>query len=138
MYEQVNVDATLINALSENEKKEVPKMKVKEELTPELIQALKNKYKKIYKTTLIDGTEIVWRRYNRAEYKEIMKKYQDENDSDKRVWGREEECCRRCIVFPGEEQVNFILENMAGVATLLSDEIYEKSGFAFSKKTEEL
>ena len=37
------------------------------ELTYDLIAQLKKKYKKIWKTTLVDGTEIVWRRLNRKE-----------------------------------------------------------------------
>lgn len=150
--QQVYNDENLINSLTgTNEQnndniqdKQIPSVspeyieEKEEELTPEMIAEFKKLYKKVYKTTLIDGTVIVWRRYNRQEYKEIMKKYEQEKDADKRVWSREEECCRRCILFPGKEKTDFILNNMAGVATLLSDKIYEKSGFLIPKQTEEL
>lgn len=99
------------------------------ELTQELLKELKAQYKKLYKTSLSDGTEIIWHRLTRSQYKDLMKKYEDvENRSDK-LWSREEEAVRLAVVYPCQEVIEELINDSAGVATVLSDSIYEKSGF---------
>lgn len=99
------------------------------ELTYELIKQLKDKHKKIWKTTLVDGTEIIWRRLNRKEYKKIMKDYEDIEDKGERLMEREDAVCRAAVLYPCVSVLNNILENMAGASPVISDDIYEKSGF---------
>ena len=108
------------------------------ELTAELLKELKTQYKKLYKTTLSDDQEFIWHKINRKEYKEIMKKYDDVEDREERLWLREEEACRIAIVYPCKEIVEEILSDSAGIATIISDEIYEKSGFRVVEQTEEI
>ena len=107
-------------------------------LTAELLAEFKKRYKKIYKTVLIDGTEIIWRRFNRNEYKELMLNKEMGTNGDERLWAREEECCRMVVLYPCREILDEIMEDMAGVATILSDDIYEQSGFRVSKRTEQI
>ena len=68
----------------------------------------------------------------------IMKKFENIEDRDERLWAREEEACRLAVLYPCAEVLNEILEESAGMATMLSDEIYEKSGFKTAEKTEEV
>ena len=68
----------------------------------------------------------------------IMKKFEDITDRDERLWAREEEACRLAVVYPCSEVLNEILDDSAGMATMLSDEIYEKSGFKAAERTEEV
>ena len=99
------------------------------ELTYELIEEIKKKYKKVWKTTLIDGTEIIWRRLNRKEYKTIMKDYEYIQDRGERLMYREDAVCRAAVVYPCASVLEDIIDSMAGVSSVLSDDIYEKSGF---------
>lgn len=99
------------------------------ELTYELIEQFKAKYKKVWKTTLVDGTEIIWRRLNRKEYKNIMKEYEGIEDRGARLMEREEAVCKIAILYPCKSKVDEIIESMAGVAPVLCDDIYDKSGF---------
>lgn len=108
-------------------------------LTDEVIKELKKEHKKLFKTTMADGMVVVWHPLNRKEYKELMKAYEDVADRDERVWLREEEACRLAVVYPDKETVAELVQNSAGWATLLSDEIYEKSGFKLlDNETEQL
>lgn len=99
------------------------------ELTYELIEEIKKKYKKVWKTTLIDGTEIIWRRLNRKEYKTIMKDYEYIQDRGERLMEREDAVCRAAVVYPCASILEDVIDSMAGVSSVLSDDIYEKSGF---------
>lgn len=108
------------------------------ELTEELIKELKKEYKKLFKTTMAEGV-VIWHPLNRKQYKSLMKTYDDVADRDERVWLREEEACRLAVIYPDKETVADLVENSAGWATLLSDEIYEKSGFKLlDDETEQL
>jgi hypothetical protein len=108
-------------------------------LTIELLKELKDEYKKIYKTTLLDGTDIIWHRLARADYKRIMSSTKENfEDNGDLLWKREEETCKACVVFPCKEVFEEILMENAGLATVLSDDIYEKSGFKMLNFSEEV
>ena len=102
------------------------------------IEAWKQEYKKLFKTTLTDGTVLIWRRLKRSEYKDFMKQYDSLPDQEDRIWGREEAVCRACILYPSTEEVDTILEYQAGVATIISDDIFANSGFSVKEQTEEV
>lgn len=102
------------------------------------IEAWKQEYKKLFKTTLTDGTVLIWRRLKRSEYKDFMKQYDSLPDQEDRIWGREEAVCRACILYPSTEEVDNILEYQAGVATIISNDIFANSGFSVKEKTEEV
>jgi hypothetical protein len=107
-------------------------------LTKELLQELKDEYKKLYRVVLVDGTEVIFKRVSRNEYKEIMRKYNEIENREERLWYREEEVCRKCIVYPCAEVVDEILSSMAGVSSVLCDEIYMRSGFSMNLKSDEI
>ena len=98
----------------------------------------KEEYKKLFKTTLTDGTVLIWRRLKRSEYRQFMREYESINARDERVWEREEAVCKACILFPSADEVSMMLEEQAGIATLLSDDIFANSGFALKEDTEEV
>ena len=98
----------------------------------------KQEYKKLFKTTLTDGTIIIWRRIRRSEYRQLMTQYQSVTDRDERIWEREEAVCKTCILFPSKEETEDILENQAGLATLISDDIFANSGFSIRETAEEV
>ena len=102
------------------------------------IEAWKQEYKKLFKTTLTDGTVLIWRRLKRSEYKDLMKQFDKVDGQDARIWGREESVCKTCILYPSAEEVQEILEWQAGAATVISDDIFANSGFAIKGQTEEL
>lgn len=99
------------------------------QLTDELIKELKKEHKKLFKTVMADGGVVIWHPLNRKEYKELMKTHENVADRDERVWLREEEACRLAVVYPDKATVQERIESVAGWSTLLSDEIYEQSGF---------
>ena len=102
------------------------------------LEAWKQEYKKLYKTTLTDGTVLIWRRLKRSEYKKFMKEFDNVDAQEDRLWGREEAVCEACILYPSKEEVKDILEYQAGVATIISDDIFANSGFAVKEKTQEI
>ena len=107
------------------------------ELTTELLKELKAEYKKLYKTVL-DGDVYIWHKLSRKDYKKIMKDYEDIDDQSERLWAREEAACRLSVVYPCGEVIEEVMNSSAGMATMLSEEIYEKSGFKVAEKTEEV
>ena len=102
------------------------------------LKTWKEQYKKLFKTTLIDGTPLIWRRLKRSEYRKLMKEFDGLAEQDTRIWEREEAVCKACVLFPSAEEFEEILESQAGIATLLSDDIFAHSGFSIKGKTEEV
>lgn len=130
-------------------------------LTPEeemqvLIEKLKKKHGKIYKTYLGDET-IIWRKLKRSEYKEIMDvvmvkeipKLDEEgnpvldeegntimitvDDIDATYDLRQELIAKAVILYPSTS----IVEDMAACADIISTECMIKSGFGEAPITEE-
>jgi hypothetical protein len=98
----------------------------------------KEEYKKLFKTTLTDGTIIIWRRLKRSEYRNLMRDFYEVDDRDERIWNREEAVCKTCILFPSQEEVADILECQAGIASIVSDDIFANSGFSVKEESEEV
>jgi hypothetical protein len=104
----------------------------------EQLEEWKKEYKHLFKTTLTDGTVIIWRRLKRSEYKELVRKFDEIEDQDDRIWGREEDLARLCVLYPSKEELEDILEYQAGVASVLSDNIYANSGFSVKDRAEDV
>ena len=98
----------------------------------EQIESWKKQYKKIFKNE-IDGETIIWRRLKRGENKDILKL--NEDDEDERILVKQERMVKATVLYPFD--VDALVEDNAGLATVLSEEILAKSGFAMSY-TEEL
>lgn len=98
----------------------------------EYIEKWKKEYKRVFKND-IDGEMIIWRRLKRGEYKNILK--EDESDEDSKILTKQEKMVAAAILYPFNVQE--LIEENAGLATVLSEEILARSGFAISY-TEEL
>lgn len=91
----------------------------------------KAQYKRIFKNE-IDGEVIIWRRLKRGEYKEILKA--DTGEEDK-ILTKQELMVKASVLYPFD--IESLIDENAGLATVLSEEILAKSGFAISY-TEEI
>lgn len=90
--------------------------------TREEVEDWKKKYKRIYYLPFDDGIYI-FRALKRPEYKEIIR------NVDLSALDREEMFAERCVVFPRDFTIEKANEGDAGVVSVLSDAIMEKSGF---------
>ena len=113
---------------------EVKKAKDTKEGYSHKIAEWKKSFGKIYKT-VIDGDDFIWKRINRSDYTRIMTEVVDD-DSDIRYYKRQEEITKSIILYP--ENIDELIEQNAGLATTLSSEALDKSGFEVVSKTEEL
>lgn len=117
-------------------KKKVAAPVMKEVITDEegfdaYIDQWKAIHKRIFKNE-IHGETIIWRRLKRGEYKEILKA---ETEEDDRILAKQELMVKAAVLYPFD--VDSLIDENAGLATVLSEEILAKSGFALSY-TEEL
>lgn len=114
---------------------ETPEVSVNEEgeldLT-EYIEKWKQEHKRVFKND-IDGETIIWRRLKRGEYKNILKETEEDNDSQ--ILTKQEKMVVTAMLYPFNAEE--LIEENAGLATVLSEEILARSGFAISY-TEEL
>jgi hypothetical protein len=114
---------------------ETPEVSVNEEgeldLT-EYIEKWKQEHKRVFKND-IDGETIIWRRLKRGEYKNILKETEEDNDSQ--ILTKQEKMVVAAMLYPFNAEE--LIEENAGLATVLSEEILARSGFAISY-TEEL
>ena len=108
------------------------------QLTEEIKAQLKEQYGRLYMTVLDNNDTVVWRPIKRSEYREILKSDIDEKKEDDIIMERQEMTCRNCVVFPSQEELAALLEECAGAATAICDQIYMKSGFELKQETSEL
>lgn len=88
------------------------------------IDAWKVQYGQIYMTEVDEDEAFIWRVLNRKEFKDIMK-----IESADAMY-REERVCESCLLWPEGYSFNELADGKAGVPTVLSEQIMEKSGFA--------
>lgn len=99
----------------------------------------KEKYGKVFKT-IIGDQEFIWRTVRRKEYVELIKSNSDmlknetpETDilaiQDELYYRRQEDIVLASILSPGPEEMKQLIEEQGGLASALSDEIMDKSGF---------
>ena len=118
-------------------------MKTKENLVSEAqIDEWKSQHGHVYKIN-IDGDIVIYRRLKRKEYFDLMIEtdidQEEENDSSKRaerLFNRQAGVCKLAILYP--ENAEELIENSAGLAIGLSEEIMARSGFNFVNESEEL
>lgn len=107
-------------------------------LTEEMKAQLKEQYPKLYVTELDNGQEVVWHPLTRQEYRDILAPVDESKTDSEIIMMRQEETCRACIVYPSGSDLESLIQDCAGVALTMSDEIYSKSGFNTTKSTQEL
>ncbi|PTY92881.1 hypothetical protein [Heyndrickxia sporothermodurans] len=102
------------------------------------IQQWKKQWGKIFKTT-VGGEAFIWRKLKRKEYVEIMSNAEVEEAEEEvlgsRIYKRQERITKLVVLFPTD--IESRIEENAGLATSISDEVIAKSGFDVSA-TEEL
>ena len=88
---------------------------------------------------VVDGQSVIWKPMNRAVHREALKIGKDDDTlSAKEVSSmREEFIAKSCILYPSMEILETLIEEKAGFAIVITDEIFQKSGFDISV-TEEL
>ena len=91
--------------------------------TRQEIEEWKDRYGSVYFTPF-EGETFIWRTLSRKEYKEIIR------DTQLTMLDREENITDKCVIFPRNFSCNKYTETgKAGVPSLLSEMIMDKSGF---------
>lgn len=102
----------------------------------EKIAYWKAKYKRIFKTE-IDKEDYIWRRITRHEYTDIALNKIDANNSKIDIYEKQYLFCKAAVLYP--ENIEEVMNDCAGIAPTLADEIIFKSGFGeIYPKTEEV
>lgn len=108
-------------------------------LTKEKKEELKKKYPKLYVTVLDNSdTPIVWHPITRSEHRKIIDDTINIDTTSEMVAERQLRITKACVVFPEGKELDDMLEEYAGVALAISEEIFTKSGFEVVNKTKEL
>jgi hypothetical protein len=101
--------------------------------TAGMIKSWKEIHGDVYVTSLTYEKHVVWRTLARNEYKQLVKKMEQLvqggqlSTAEANLWN-EEAITEICILFPDYNKVS-LMEDMAGIPSLLSQEILEASGF---------
>jgi hypothetical protein len=126
------------------EEEEIPEARTVEDLdddeliweggpTAGQIKQWKNLHGDVYVTSLTYDKHVVWRTLNRNEYKQLVKKMEQLvqagqlSNAEANLWN-EEAITEICILFPSYDKMS-LSADMAGLPSLLSQEILEASGF---------
>ncbi len=97
------------------------------------IKAWKKQFGEVYVTSLSFDKHIVWRVLSRIEYKQLVKKMESlvqagqVTTAEANMWN-EEAISELCILFPSYDK-RALTEDMAGLPSLISQEVLEASGF---------
>lgn len=97
------------------------------------IKMWKQNHGDVYVTSLTFDKHVVWRTLTRSEYKQLVKKMEQLvqagqlSTAEANLWN-EEAITEICLLFPAYDRVALSNE-MAGLPSLLSQEILEASGF---------
>lgn len=86
------------------------------------VEGWKARHEHVYFTPF-DGETFVWRTLQRPEYREII------SDTSMTALDREELFTEKCVLFPYDFSMEKIKKSRAGIASLLSEMIMDKSGF---------
>ena len=130
--------------MTENvKKKEVPAVKGTT-ISQAQIDEWKAEYGYVYKT--MDGNKpIIYRPIRRDEYRQLMLDtdipIEEENNPEsrfERLSSRQIGICEITVLFPFKDELTKMLNNKAGLASSLANEIMDHSGFDTLAKTEEL
>jgi hypothetical protein len=101
--------------------------------TAGMIKAWKALHGDVYVTSLTFDKHVVWRTLARSEYKQLVKKMEQLvqagqlSTAEANLWN-EEAITEICLLFPDYTKVS-MADDMAGIPSLLSQEILEASGF---------
>ncbi|HDR4861037.1 MULTISPECIES: hypothetical protein [Bacillus] len=86
------------------------------------VEEWKERYGGIYFTPF-EGETFIWRTLKRPEYREIIR------DQALTALDREEMLTEKCVLFPRNFTIEKMLKSKAGIPSILSEMIMDKSGF---------
>lgn len=109
-------------------------MKLDHAISQDQIDAWKAEYGKLYKSTIGDFA-FIWRKLRRKEYVDIMSQEKTADVQGDKVFARQALIVKAVTLYP--DNLDELLEENAGLATSISDEIIIKSGFVIND-TEEI
>ena len=89
----------------------------------------KSEHGAIYRTEMF-GVAFIWRPLKRKEFVEVMANKDEDKSPDVLFYERQDSIVEKVVLHPEQEELKKYLENRAGLAGVLSDEIMEKSGFS--------
>jgi hypothetical protein len=101
--------------------------------TAGMIKQWKQEFGDVYVTSITFDKHIVWRVLTRLEYKQIVKKMEQLvqagtlSSAEANMWN-EEAIAELCVLFPRMDR-NTVSGSMAGLPSLISQEVLEASGF---------
>lgn len=101
--------------------------------TAKMIVDWKEQYGDVYVTSVTYENHVVWRVLNRLEYKNIVKQMEtfvqegQMTSAEANMWN-EEAIANTCILYPAMDSGE-LTGSMAGVPSLISQEVLEASGF---------
>ena len=107
---------------------------VKELTLEEKIMQWKKIYKKVF-SSQIDGTEYIWHRISRKDSNDVMEINVGDSIEDK-IYNRQIEIIKASVLNMDEEEINSKIDELAGLASSLADEILNKSGFSVESTVE--
>ena len=97
------------------------------------IKAWKKEYGEVYVTSITYDKHVAWRPLGRLEYNQLVKKMEQMvqsgqlSSAEAYLWN-EEAITELCVLFPTSE-VGDMVREMAGLPSLISQEVLEASGF---------
>ena len=100
--------------------------------TIEQVEKWKSMYNDEVYMTEFESEVFLWRPISRKEYKDIMKLQSAD------TFYKEERICERCVLFPENYNFSAMVKGKAGIPSVLSELILEKSGFVPKQPTMKL
>jgi hypothetical protein len=97
------------------------------------VKAWKKMHGEVYVTSISFDKHIIWRVLSRIEYKQLVKKMEQliqagqMSQAEANMWN-EEAIAELCILYPSYDKRS-LTEDMAGLPSLISQEVLEASGF---------
>lgn len=103
-------------------------------ITDAMVAQWKKAHGRIYKS-IIDGDVYIWRKLKRREYVELMADRAEDDQVTGKLYERQEKITKLVVIFPADIEAQ--VDNNAGLATTIADEVILRSGFELAS-TEEL
>lgn len=137
---EIKVEAADTNEVATQEEESIPVESLPDDQpiwedgpTAGMIKTWKQEFGEIYVTSITFDKHIVWRVLNRLEYKNLVKKMEQLvqagqlSSAEANMWN-EEAIAELCILFPQYDKIE-MNGIMAGIPSLISQEVLEASGF---------
>ena len=99
-------------------------------VTQQQLDAWKLQYGDLYRTNL-NNNSFIWHKVRRKDYIALMTDPEISaiENQELRIFFRQEKIMKQCVLYPDMETLENLIENNAGVAGNISDEIMMVSGF---------